>query len=121
MRVLSRFVAATFVMAAAASGCSDQPLGPKGGTPQFDIVSGNNQVGPPNTELPDPLVVRVTNGGVPVPGAAVNFVVTSGGGSMWAGTVLTNSDGYARDYFTLGSSSPQIVEVREIDATGAKR
>lgn len=41
---------------------------------------------------------------------------------MYAGASLTNKDGIAQEWFTLGPSGPQVVEVRAVDPTsGAKQ
>ncbi len=59
----------------------------------------------------------------PVKGALVNFRVVTGGGSVFAGAALTNSDGIARDYWTLGSApGVNTIEVRAVDPeTGDKQ
>lgn len=93
-----------------------------------DIVSGADQWGYNDHELAEPLVVQATDDlGNPVEGYLVNFVVTEGGGSVWAGASLTNADGLARDYWTLGSCPSGAIpcsnalEVRAIDVlTGEK-
>jgi len=50
-------------------------------------------------------------------GQIVNFVVASGGGSVFAGASVTNVDGVAQERWTLGLSTaePQRVEVRAVD------
>ena len=51
----------------------------------------------------------------------MNFVVTEGGGSVFAGTALTDNEGFAKDFWTLGFPGPQEVQVRAVDSkTGAK-
>jgi hypothetical protein len=67
------------------------------------IVSGDNQFSRYGTQLPDPLVVKVTteSGGAAVE-IAVVFEATDGGGSFSNSTVLTNDDGVASSHFTLG-------------------
>ena len=51
----------------------------------------------------------------------MNFVVTEGGGSVFAGTALTDDEGLAKDFWTLGFPGPQEVQVRAVDSkTGAK-
>jgi len=86
------------------------------------VVSGDKQTAPPNSELPSPLVVRVVDAdGHPVQGQIVNFRVTAGGGSMFAGAGATNGDGIVQDRWTLGSAAgEQRAEARAVDnATGA--
>src|SRR5215217_3100041 len=99
--------------------CSDQTS--PDATPHpatLDIVSGNQQYGSPGAMLADPLVVRVvTSTGTPVSGQVVNFVVTSGGGKVFAGTAITRADGLAKERWTLGTNTAaaQRVEARAVD------
>ena len=67
------------------------------------IVSGNNQSGPPNRKLPNPLVVEVrdTSGGTPS-GITVRFGVTIGGGRVSPTSATTDANGRAQTVFTLG-------------------
>ena len=97
---------------------TDQPVGPL----SLSVVSGNGQSGLPGTELPSPLVALVEDSrGHAVRGQIVNFVVVSGGGSVFAGAAITNADGIVQERWTLGFSGPQQVEARAVDnATGAK-
>ena len=101
---------------------SDGPISPTDVTVQ--IVSGNNQSGAVNTELPTPLVVKATTpSGAPIAGLTVNFVVVSGGGTMFGGSASTDNDGNAADYWTLGTSTAedQRVEVRAVFSNGEKQ
>jgi hypothetical protein len=69
------------------------------------IVSGDDQVAPPGTMLPDELVVAVVDGeGNAVVGAAVTWVVTAGGGSLDPATGTTDANGRAATRWTLGPS-----------------
>src|SRR5213083_611100 len=97
---------------------TDQAVGPL----SLSVVSGNNQSGPPGTELPNPLVALVEDSrGHAVRGQIVNFVVVSGGGSVFAGAAISGGDGIVQERWTLGAAGPQRVEARAIDnATGAK-
>lgn len=53
-------------------------------------------------------------------GQVVNFVVTGGGGSIFAPAVTTDGAGHARNSWTLGPfAGAQVVELRTISATGA--
>ena len=92
------------------------------GALSLSVVSGNNQTAPPGTELPNPLVALVEDSrGHAVKGQIVNFVVVSGGGSVFAGAAISGGDGIVQERWTLGLSGPQRVEARAIDnATGAK-
>src|SRR2546425_4128204 len=99
-------------------GDPDQPVGPL----SLSVVSGNNQSGPPGTELPDPIVARVEDSrGHAVKGQIVNFVVVSGGGSVFAGAAISGGDGIVQERWTLGAAGPQQLEARAVDnVTGAK-
>jgi len=86
-------------------------------------VGGEAQSGIAGKELPDPLKARVVDDkGNPVPGHLVNFKVTAGGGSVFAGASLSNADGIARERWTLGTKVgiAQTLEARAVDSnTGA--
>lgn len=87
----------------------------------LQVVSGNNQSAVAGTELANPLVVRVEDaGGQPVAGQAVNFRVTAGGGSVFAGTATSDANGLAADRWTLGTSvsAQQQVEARAVRSDG---
>src|SRR5688500_17550568 len=78
----------------------------------LDIVSGDEQDGVVGTELSNPLVVRVEDAnGMPIIGQLVNFRITSGGGSVFAGSGLTNALGIVQDRWTLGTSTSEIQRV----------
>ncbi len=69
---------------------TDQPAGPL----SLSVVSGDNQTAPPGTELPNPIVALVQDSrGHAVRGQIVNFVVVSGGGSVFAGAAISGGDG----------------------------
>jgi len=104
--------------------CSETPTGPDAGLePELVVVSGNNQQAVVGTMLPNALTVRVGTRTNPVAGALVNFVVTRGGGRIWAGSALTDSRGIAKDYWILGTrtDSVQRVEVRAVLPNGTRR
>ena len=89
----------------------------------LDVVLGNGQTAVVGTDLGVPLVVRVLDSkGKGVSGLAIEFIVTSGGGKVYATTSQTNVAGEARNYWTLGTiAGAQSVEARTIDASnGAK-
>jgi hypothetical protein len=75
---------------------------------------------PPYSELP--FVVRVVreNGKAPVPNQIINFVVTEGGGSVFAGAAVTDALGYGAEFWTLGGPGPQALEARAVSADGEK-
>ena len=82
------------------------------------VVSGDLQSGPPGKELPNPLVVKVVDANeLPQSGQLVNFRVTSGGGSVFAGAALTSVSGIAQERWTLGTNpaDSQRVEARAVD------
>jgi hypothetical protein len=88
---------------------------------RLEIVEGADQSGPVGEELPTALAVRVLDvAGSPIEGQVVNFRVTLGGGSVFAGVSLSNADGIARERWTLGPvAGPQELEARAVDsATG---
>src|SRR5687768_2418110 len=118
IRTLSRTLLAGAVAALAA--CDDSTGSKAGPAARLDIVGGNAQTAPVGTELPQPLVVKVTDAkGRPVKGQVVNFVVTAGGGKVFAGASITNDDGVAQERWTLGTvaGAPQTLEVRAVDST----
>ena len=70
------------------------------------IISGDDQTGPPRQTLPDALVVAVVDeAGNPVVGAAVTWVVTAGGGTLDPSTGTTDDNGNASTRWTLGPSA----------------
>ncbi|MGA7078093.1 MAG: Ig-like domain-containing protein, partial [Terriglobales bacterium] len=75
----------------------------------LSIVSGNNQIAPPNTPLGKPFVVRVldANGNV-VPGVMVTFTDNGAGGSFSATSPKTNSAGIARTKYTTGPNTGAV-------------
>src|SRR5258705_1559862 len=92
------------------------------GSLTLSLVSGNHQSAPPGTELPNPIDARVEDSRAhPVKGQIVNFVVVSGGGSVFAGAAISGGDGIVQERWTVGSSGPQQVEARAVDnVTGEK-
>jgi hypothetical protein len=120
-RTVERAVVALLVTLAAACQQSSATTGPTAPKVSFTIVDGNAQSAPVNTRLPIALRARVTTPtGVPVANFTLNFVVTSGGGSVFGGAEVTNSQGYAEEVWTLGPRlGPQTVEARTVNpATG---
>ena len=107
-----------------ALGCGEDSTGPKIGNPSVVfIVSGDNESATVGTELPAPVVVRVTDDdGHAIPGQLVNFHVVSGNGSVFAGSSITNEQGEARERWTLGTvaAQEQTLEARAVDATSGQ-
>lgn len=106
-----------------ATGCGQQPTQPEAsGLARFQVVSGDAQQGQPGQELPDALVVQALDAeDKPLKEVLVNFRVVEGGGTIWAGSAMTDKDGFARDYWTLGQTGTQRVEVRAVDPTTGER
>ena len=115
---LALFAALLVLASCVAPVDTNQAVGPL----SLSVVSGNNQTGPPGTELPAPIVALVEDSrGHAVRGQIVNFVVVSGGGGVFAGAAISGGDGIVQERWTLGFSGPQQVEARAVDnATGAK-
>ena len=120
-----RTLAATIVTLTALGllSCDHSPAGPSLDQLTLDVVSGDGQSAVVGTQLA-PLIVKVTSGGNPVAGQVLNFRVTSGGGSVYGGTELTDAHGIAQELWTLGTkaSEAQKVEVRAVESSsGAQR
>lgn len=110
----------------ALAACDDKSTDPVGDNPpiSFSVFSGNNQTGEAGAELALPLRVLATDpGNQPIANQVVNFVVTDGGGSVFAGTALTDANGLAADIWRLGTvaGAPQTVEVRAVAPDGTKQ
>ena len=77
---------------------------------QLLYVSGDGQDAAPNALLPQPLVLRVARGTMPIAGAGVHFEIESGGGligpglggSPWQYETTTDENGLAECRWTLG-------------------
>jgi len=70
---------------------------------QVTKISGDNQSANVVSTLPQPLLVKVTDSnGQPVSGVTVKFVVTHGGGTLTAYSLLTDVNGNAQVTWTLG-------------------
>jgi hypothetical protein len=86
------------------------------------VVSGNSQSGEIGATLANPLTARVVDDqDNPVPGTIVNFRVTQGGGSVYAGSSISDESGIVRERWALGwvPDAPQEIEVRGVsNATG---
>jgi uncharacterized protein YjdB len=87
------------------------------------IVSGDEQQGTIGTELPNPIVVQALNSkGKALKGQLVNFVVVEGGGSVYAGSSITDQHGVAQEYWTLGPElGSNRLEVRAVDPTTGQK
>ena len=82
------------------------------------VLIGDGQEAAAGSELPSPVTVKVLDAvGRPVPGQMVKFVVTAGGGEVFAGVALTNEQGLAAEWWTLGDSPGiNLLEARAIDS-----
>lgn len=115
-----------FVCAGALAGCgSRSPVAPSAATATptdvtLSVVSGNAQSGPADAQLSKPVRVRVLSAtGAAVPDFTISFVVTSGGGSVFAPAVMTDASGYADELWTLGPRlGPQTLAARTVSSTG---
>ena len=81
------------------------PTGPK-----LTLVSGNNQTGPIGTVLPAPLIVALTDNGLPMGGRTVFFRVLRNDGTLSVGSlsgrflpIVTDANGQAQVDCTLGT------------------
>jgi hypothetical protein len=73
------------------------------------VIGGSNQTGPPNTKLPNALVVAVTDAyGNPVAGVSVGFTDNNAGGTFSANPVTTGSNGRASVNYTTGSKAGAV-------------
>jgi adhesin/invasin len=83
-------------------------------------AAGTGQTAPAGTAVPvRPAVIVRDAGGTPVASVVVTFAVTSGGGSVTAGTATTGTDGIATvGSWTLGSSTGPNSLQATVDATG---
>ena len=102
----------------AAPGGSDLPDGLV-----FTIIAGDQQQWPAGYELPFPIVVKATDSkGKPVKEQLVNFRVTGGGGSVFAGSAITDDKGIAQDYWAIGTEPGEnSLEVRAVDPTTGEK
>jgi adhesin/invasin len=67
------------------------------------IVSGSGQSAPAGTALPAPVIVRLLDeGGNPIAGGSVSWVIGQGGGGVEPGSSATGPDGTASATWTLG-------------------
>lgn len=102
---LGRVAGATQAVTASAQGktASFGATATRGPADSLVKVSGDNQFAPASTAATDSLVVRVADRfGNPVPGHAVTFAVTQGGGSVSPTNPTTGTNGRAPTRFTLG-------------------
>jgi 5-hydroxyisourate hydrolase-like protein (transthyretin family) len=96
--------------------CGDGSGPDQAGPPaEVEVLSGDHQQGTVGRELPQSLVLRVTDAdGDPVPNQTARFVVTAGGGSASPATATSDARGEVRVRWTLGTvaGAAQMLEVR---------
>lgn len=120
--VLTAFVSSVFLDLACGGSSPDGGGGNGTGPTTMELLAGNNQTGITGRELPEPVVVRVVDAaGNAVQGQIINFKVTLGSGTVFAGSAISNAEGIARERWTLGGyPGPQELEARAVDSsTGA--
>ena len=98
--------AGTNTVAVSVAGIQEKPIFSAEGirSPmKLEIISGNDQQGPPGAALDKPFVVEVRDQfDKPLPEVQVTFSVTGGGGRLSATSVTTDSNGRAESVLTLG-------------------
>ena len=114
------------LLAAGLSACADSPAAPHEpegphGPLRFTILVPGPLV-PCGAEVP--VTVTVTDSvGSPVPGLLLNLHPTTGGGSFWAGSAITDANGVVKDYWTIGSApnAPYTFEARAVDPVSGEK
>jgi hypothetical protein len=83
-------------------------------------ISGDDQTGPSNQNLPLPLKTQVLDSkGSSQSNVPVYFTITAGGGSVQDSSTLTDSNGYAQTFWKLGSQfGVQTLDVSAKKADG---
>lgn len=89
---------------------------------RMTITAGNNQTAPPNTPLPEPIVVKVVDAnGLGVSGVTVTFSDNGAGGSFSPASVATSSIGTATTQYTTGPNTGTVsVTVSSTGLTSVK-
>ena len=89
---------------------------------KLEIISGNDQQGPPGAALDKPFVVEVKDqSDNPLPDTEVTFSVTSGGGTLSATSVTTDANGRAKSTLTLGPNPGTNIVVAAVTGVQAQR
>src|SRR5688500_9161589 len=121
---------AALAAALSLQGCGGDDLrcgGPFCGTPgppeatTLAVDSGAGQTGAPGRQLPQPLVVLVTDDDDrPIADVQVSFSVSQGGGSVSEATIQSDIEGRARVSWTLGpDAGTQSVNAAASASSGA--
>lgn len=80
--------------------------------PRLDVISGDNQSGPPNTPAGAPIVVQLTNGGgIGLGDRNVDWTVLSGDAVLDSGSTVTDINGNANVTFSFGNT-PGPVQIQ---------
>jgi hypothetical protein len=102
-----RLAAIAVLLSAISVRCGGEKVGPRPEPSVIEMASGNGQVAPVNDELPQPLVVRVTDeAGDPAEGVTVQWDAL-GGGNVSPATVVTDAAGLAAVSRLLGDTPGQ--------------
>ena len=96
------------------------------GTPPIAVeaLSGDGQSAVPGEELPQPIVVKVTDAdGRPLPDVSVSFTLgpDADGGEITPDTALTNEDGEASAQWVLGAGLGEQQVHAEVVGAGLNR
>lgn len=117
--VLSRFALPLWAVAVWGCGGDDLVL-PTRTEPQIEALHGDEQVAPPGTQVPEPLIVRLVDpSGGGIPGRAVVWVVNAGGGSIEPASDTTDDEGFAFARWTLGPAAGMNSVRAEVPEIGA--
>jgi len=81
-------------------------------------VSSTTEEAKAGTQFPDPLVVQVSDNNVPVPGAVVNFVVTSGSVTLSSPGATADANGQASVTVTAGQTPGPAIVTASISSGG---
>lgn len=117
-----RLVGAALVLAVIACGGGDLTLPADGSSFRLKAVSGGGQQGTVGTELPEPLVVQVTDGAArPVPEASIRFQTEVPEAELERELVPTNDSGYAEVRVQLGTlEGTQTIEALLANEDGSE-
>jgi plastocyanin len=113
-KIVSPFVSLTLTLVL---GCGGDDGGTPPSTTSLTKEAGDGQAGIVGQPLPDPLVVRVTEGGTPLAGTTVTWSTQAQGGSLNPATSATDADGLASTTWTLGN--PAVQQSAQASLSGA--
>jgi hypothetical protein len=85
----------------------------------IDIVQGSGQTGLPGSRLANPLIVRLMDeAGNGIPGRAVVWAVSAGGGAIDPATSTTDAEGFASTEWTLGEATGPDTVTAQVPGIG---